>query len=141
MLKLFLIEDNEGDILLISEALEDLRIPLHITYAKDGEEAVRLLTACINASGNGVPDLVLLDINLPKKNGQEVLRFIKTSNELKQLPVIMLTTSSSHRDVLESYQNHANSYITKPVGAESYQEILQKVEEFWFSLVQLPSKN
>ncbi|SEJ71509.1 Response regulator receiver domain-containing protein [Cyclobacterium xiamenense] len=141
MLKLFLIEDNEGDILLISEALEDLRIPLHVTYAKDGEEAVRLLTACINASGNEVPDLVLLDINLPKKNGQEVLRFIKTSNDLKQLPVIMLTTSSSHRDVLESYRNHANSYITKPVGAESYQEILQKVEAFWFSLVQLPSKN
>ncbi|WP_235941577.1 response regulator [Cyclobacterium roseum] len=141
MLKLFLIEDNEGDILLISEALEDLSFPLQITCAKDGQEAVEFLKTCVHGSQSEVPDLVLLDINLPKKNGQEVLHFIKNSEGLKRLPVIMLTTSSSHNDILESYLNHANSYITKPVGSESYQDILEKIEKFWFSLAQLPSKS
>ena len=140
MIKLFLIEDNEGDILLISEALEDLNLPLQITYAKDGQEAVELLEGCLHANQAQVPDLILLDINLPKKNGQEVLRFIKSSKGLKQLPVIMLTTSSNPNDIMESYLNHANCYITKPVGMESYQDILEKVQHFWFSLAQLPSK-
>ncbi|MFO7822795.1 MAG: response regulator [Cyclobacterium sp.] len=140
MLRIFLVEDNEGDVLLISEALEELNIPLHITYAKDGHEAVEFLEDCLCTEYGSIPDLVLLDINLPKKNGQEVLQFIKSSNRLKQIPVIMLTTSSSERDILESYQNHANSYISKPMGPESYQDILQKIESFWFSLVKLPSK-
>jgi len=140
MLRIFLVEDNEGDVLLISEALEELNIPLHITYAKDGHEAVEFLEDCLCTAYGSIPDLVLLDINLPKKNGQEVLQFIKSSNRLKQIPVIMLTTSSSERDILESYQNHANSYISKPMGPESYQDILQKIESFWFSLVKLPSK-
>lgn len=140
MLKLFLIEDNEGDILLISEALEDLDIPLQITFAKDGQEAVEVLETCLRENQAEVPDLILLDINLPRKNGQEVLRFIKNSEGLKQLPVIMLTTSSNQNDILESYLNHANSYITKPVGSESYLDILQNIEKFWFSLAQLPSR-
>ncbi|NHE59716.1 response regulator [Cyclobacterium sp. GBPx2] len=140
MLKIFLIEDNEGDVLLISDALEELNIPLQISYAKDGHEAVEFLESCLCVNDNNIPDLVLLDINLPKKNGQEVLQFIKSSNGLKQIPVIMLTTSSSETDILESYKNHANSYISKPMGPESYQDILQKIESFWFSLVKLPSR-
>jgi CheY-like chemotaxis protein len=140
MFKLFLIEDNEGDILLISEALEDLHVPLQVSFAKDGQEAVSFFNSCINGGLDLLPDLVLLDINLPRKNGQEVLQFIKSSTDLKQVPVIMLSTSSSHQDILESYQNQANSFISKPVGAEGYQDIFQKIEDFWFSLAQLPSK-
>ncbi|SHN26881.1 Response regulator receiver domain-containing protein [Cyclobacterium lianum] len=140
MLRIFIIEDNEGDVLLISDALAELNIPLEVSYAKDGHEAVEVLEDCLCASPENIPDLILLDINLPKKNGQEVLQFIKTSNGLKQIPVIMLTTSSSERDILESYHNHANSYISKPMGPESYQDILQKIESFWFSLVKLPTQ-
>ncbi|AKP49714.1 response regulator [Cyclobacterium amurskyense] len=139
-LNILLVEDNEGDVFLISEALEDLNLPLQISFAKDGREAVEFLNSCKKHGVNPTPDLVLLDINLPFKNGQEVLKFIKNSDELRRLPVIMLTTSSNQKDINESYTNHANSYIVKPFGAGGYQEILRKVQLFWLSLVELPSK-
>lgn len=139
-LNILLVEDNEGDIFLISEALEELDLPLNISFAKDGREAVEFLNTCHSSGSLQIPDLVLLDINLPFKNGQEVLKFIKSSDELKRLPVIMLTTSSNQRDINESYSNHANSYIVKPFGSGGYQEILNRIRIFWFSLVELPSK-
>ncbi|MDO6436581.1 response regulator [Cyclobacterium sp. 1_MG-2023] len=138
-LNILLVEDNEGDIFLISEALEELDLPLQISFAKDGREAVEFLSSCHQLGNKQLPDLVLLDINLPFKNGQEVLKFIKGSDDLKRLPVIMLTTSSNQKDINESYTNHANSYIVKPFGSGGYQEILNRIRIFWFSLVELPS--
>ncbi len=138
-LNVFLIEDNEGDILLISEALKELKIPIDLSTVRDGHDAVEYLKNCCNGHGESIPDLVLLDINLPKMNGHEVLYFIKNNQELKSIPVIMLTTSSSNQDIRQAYQNHANCYITKPSGANNYQEIIEKIEDFWLSLVQLPT--
>lgn len=131
-LNILLVEDNEGDIFLISEALEELDLPLQISLAKDGKEALEFLDSCQRLGSNQAPDLVLLDINLPFKNGQEVLKFIKNSDDLKRLPVIMLTTSSNQRDINESYSNHANSYIVKPFGSGGYQEILNRIRIFGF---------
>jgi len=139
-LNILLVEDNEGDVFLISEALEELKLPLQISFAKDGREALEFLNSCLKSERNPAPDLVLLDINLPFKNGLEVLKFIKGSDSLRRLPVIMLTTSSNQKDINDSYTNHANSYIVKPFGPGGYHEILHKIQLFWFSLVELPSK-
>ncbi|MFC4875008.1 response regulator [Negadavirga shengliensis] len=139
-ISVLLVEDNEGDILLISEALKETKVPITLHYAKDGHEAISYLAHHCKAGLNPLPDLILLDINLPKKNGHEVLRYIKNSEATKPIPVIMLTTSSSHNDILTSYSNHANCYITKPLEGINYQDIVEKIEEFWFSLVQLPTR-
>ncbi|WP_339922603.1 response regulator [uncultured Cyclobacterium sp.] len=139
-LNILLVEDNEGDIFLISEALEELNLPLQISFAKDGRAAIEFLNTCQKFGSNPTPDLVLLDINLPFKNGLEVLKFIKESDSLRRLPVIMLTTSSNQKDINDSYTNHANSYIVKPFGSGGYHEILHRVQLFWLSLVELPSK-
>jgi CheY-like chemotaxis protein len=139
-LEILLVEDNEGDILLISEALADLNFPVQINFARDGREAIEFLKLCRQNGESSIPDLVLLDINLPFKNGQEVLKFIKGSDNLRKLPVIMLTTSSSQKDINESYKNHANSYIVKPFGSKSYYDILESIRLFWFSMVELPAK-
>lgn len=138
-LNVFLIEDNEGDILLISEALKELKIPIDLSAVRDGHDAVEYLKNCSKGHREIIPDLVLLDINLPKINGHEVLYFIKNNQELKTIPVIMLTTSSSNQDILQAYKNYVNCYITKPSGTTNYQDIVEKIETFWFSLVQLPS--
>jgi len=139
-LKILLVEDNEGDILLISEAFEDLEFPIEIYCARDGREAVEFLKFSHQSEISSIPDLVLLDINLPFKNGQEVLKFIRGSDKFRKLPVIMLTTSSSQKDINESYKNHANSYIVKPFGSRSYYDILESIRLFWFSMVELPAK-
>ncbi|HQS52992.1 MAG: two-component system response regulator [Sphingobacteriales bacterium 17-39-43] len=133
---ILLVEDNQGDILLILDAFEEGKITNQTTVIKDGKSAIDFLADNLN-SGK-LPDLVMLDVNLPKKNGHEVLSYIKTSEHLKSLPVIMLTTSSSPRDIKLSYQNHANCYITKPVGAADFMDAINKIEDFWINIVQLP---
>ncbi|MCH7412262.1 response regulator [Belliella sp. R4-6] len=141
-IQILLVEDNEGDILLIREALEDGKILHDLKVVKDGHEAIMYLN---KDQKYGVeimkPDIILLDINLPKKNGHEVLKHIKTSEELKQIPVIMLTTSSTPKDVLDAYKEHANCYITKPVEGMEFLKVITQIEDFWFSLVKLPTKN
>lgn len=138
-IQILLVEDNDGDILLISEALEEGRILNELQIAKDGQEAILLLTKAGEYINAITPDIILLDINLPKKNGHEVLKFIKNNAALKQIPVIMLTTSSTPRDVVEAYREHANCYITKPVGGLDFLAVISQIEEFWFSIVKLPS--
>lgn len=135
---ILLVEDNEGDILLTKEAFAESGFPIKISVAKDGKEAVDFLTKDGKHKDAKLPDLLLLDINLPKKNGIEVLRFIKSSENLKHIPVIMLTTSSSDRDIVESYKNYVNCYITKPVEVENFLNVVSKVEDFWISTVKLP---
>jgi CheY-like chemotaxis protein len=135
---ILLVEDNEGDILLIEEALEEGKVINTISKVRDGEKAIRFLQHEGEYAGAELPDLIILDINLPRKNGHEVLQFIKQSKTLKHIPVIMLTTSSSERDILKSYQHHANCYITKPVGAEDFINAVTGIENFWIKLVKLP---
>ncbi len=136
---ILLIEDNEGDILLTTEALEDSRIINKISVIKDGEKAIAFFGG-LTANDN-VPDLVLLDINLPRKSGHEVLLYIKSHNNYKQIPVIMLTTSSSDKDILASYKNHVNCYITKPIEVQDFMKAITKIEDFWINIVSIPKEN
>ena len=133
---ILLVDDNEGDILLTREALDDARIINKISIAYDGMEAIRFLKS--DSTGANTPDLILLDINLPKMNGTEVLGIIKTDPDLKRIPVIMLTTSSAEKDILASYDNHANCYITKPVDLDRFMDVVRTIENFWISIVKLP---
>ena len=135
---ILLVEDNEGDIFLITEALEEGKIINKISVSKDGKEAIDFLEKKGKYKDAETPDLILLDINLPKKNGHEVLEYIKTSENLKQIPVIMLTTSSSDKDVLLSYKHHSNCFITKPLDVNNFLTIVSSIESFWINIVKLP---
>ncbi|HWK07612.1 MAG TPA: response regulator [Puia sp.] len=135
---ILLVDDNEGDILLTREALEEARIINRISVAYDGMEAISFLKKVPPYSNGETPDLILLDINLPRMDGMEVLGIIKNDPELKRIPVIMLTTSSSEKDILTSYDNYANCYITKPVDLERFMEVVRTIEDFWISIVKLP---
>ena len=138
LIHILVVEDNEGDIFLIKEALEEGKIVNKISVTKDGKEAIDFLEKKEKYKNEETPDLILLDVNLPKKNGHEVLKYIKTSDHLKQIPVIMLTTSSSDKDVLLSYKNHANCFITKPLDVNNFLTIISGIESFWINIVKLP---
>jgi hypothetical protein len=138
LINILLVEDNEGDILLTMEALESGKLINNIDVTRNGELAISFLMNILENPEKELPELILLDINLPKKNGQDVLHFIKEHDSLKHIPVIMLTTSSNEKDVMASYRNHANCYITKPIDVNSFMSIIAKLEEFWISIVKLP---
>jgi CheY-like chemotaxis protein len=133
---LLLVEDNEGDIVLTKEAFDEHNVIQEMAIARDGEEAIIFLKDAL--STRKLPNLILLDVNLPKVNGHEVLRFIKGAYELKHIPVIMLTTSSSPTDILKGYQNYVNGYITKPVDAYEFLATVKQIEGFWIKTVKLP---
>lgn len=138
---ILLVEDNEGDILLTKEALnEGNSIKKKISIASDGEEAINFLNKVGKYSAEDSPDLILLDINLPKKNGIEVLQYIKNSATLRHIPVIILTTSSSELDVISAYNNLANCFITKPMMLDDFFTLMTNLKNFWFSVVRLPAK-
>jgi len=135
---ILLVDDNEGDVLLTREALEEARIISRISVAYDGIQALNFLRKEPPYRGEDSPDLILLDINLPRMDGTEVLSIIKSDPMLKRIPVIMLTTSSSEKDINTSYNNHANCYITKPVDLERFMDVVRTIEDFWISIVKLP---
>ena len=135
---ILLVDDNEGDILLTREALDDARIVNRISIAHDGVEAIRFLKRKYPFEDSERPDLILLDINLPKMDGTEVLSIVKSDPDLKRIPVIMLTTSSAEKDIIASYDNYANCYITKPVDLDRFMDVVRTIEDFWISIVQLP---
>jgi CheY-like chemotaxis protein len=137
-INILLVEDNEGDILLTTEAFEDSKIVNEINVIRNGEEAIRHFEALNKKDPH--PDLVLLDINLPKKSGHEVLMYIKTQKKFKHIPVIMLTTSSSEKDILLSYNNYVNCYITKPIDVSDFMQAINKIEDFWINIVTIPIK-
>lgn len=135
---ILLIEDNEGDIILTIEALKEARVNNRIDVVRDGEQAIQYLNKEGPYKDAANPGLILLDINLPRIDGLEVLAYIKNNDKFKVIPVVMLTTSNSEKDILESYNHHANCYITKPVGFDNFMEVISTVKEFWISIVQLP---
>lgn len=137
---ILLVEDNEGDIMLTTEALQNAKIIINLSVVKDGKEAIDFVCRRGKYTGADLPDLLLLDINLPKKNGHEVLKYIKEDEKLKHIPVIMLTTSSSERDINSSYNDYANCYIIKPVEVTDFITVISTIENFWISIVKLPIK-
>ncbi|WP_462220276.1 response regulator [Ferruginibacter sp.] len=138
---ILLVEDNEGDILLTQEVFKTSGFSHPISIARDGEEALDFLYQRNKLSGAERPDLILMDINIPKINGKEVLTMIKKDNDLKTIPVIMLSTSSDDRDILESYRNHANCFITKPINFDEFSKAVVEIKNFWFNLATVYSKN
>ena len=136
---ILLAEDNEGDILLTKEAMADSGFAVNLSVVKDGKEAISFMMQEGMYAGRLLPDLLLLDVNLPKKNGHEVLKYIKENMLLKHTPVIMLSTSSSEKDINLSYQNYANCYITKPAEVSGFFEIIDAIEKFWIATAKLPN--
>jgi CheY-like chemotaxis protein len=139
--EILLVEDNEGDIILTTEALEESKLVNKINVVKNGKDAIDYVFNNGKFEKASRPDLILLDVNLPLKSGYEVLKAIKNNEETKQIPVIMLTTSSSENDINTSYSNNANCFITKPVDLKDFYITMAKIEQFWLNLVLLPSKN
>jgi len=137
-INILLIEDNEGDILLTTEAFEESKIVNRITAIRDGKKAISFFENL--TPRDEIPHLVLLDVNLPKISGHEVLKYIKNHEKYKCIPVIILTTSSSEKDILKSYQNHVNCYITKPIDLADFMQAITKIEDFWINIVSIPAK-
>ena len=133
-----LVEDNPGDVRLTQEALKDSRIHVRLSVVKDGVEAIEFLRRQGRYATATRPDLVLLDLNLPRKNGGEVLQEIKADDALRMIPIVVLTTSKAEQDVLKMYSLHANCYIVKPVDFHQFTTVVRSIEAFWFAIVKLP---
>ena len=136
--EILLIEDNPGDVELIREALQAGRLMNRISVAPDGEQALAFLNRSLGFEHAPIPDLILLDLNLPKKNGFEVLKEVKDNPALKRIPVVILTSSQAERDILKSYSLSANCFISKPVEVEEFLNMVRSTGEFWLSIVKLP---
>jgi len=134
-----LVEDDPGDVLLIQEAFADNKVRNRLHCVADGEEAIDFLRGGGEWQGAPRPDLILLDLNLPRKDGREVLAEIKADEALQSIPVVVLTTSKAEEDVLRSYRLHANAYVTKPVDFDRFIEIVRQIDEFFVTVVKLPS--
>lgn len=137
-IEILLVEDNPGDVRLTQEALKLGKVNNHLVWVKDGDEAM----AYLNKQGNYIdavkPDIILLDLNLPKQNGREILAAIKQNSKLKCIPVIILTSSEAEEDIHKSYELHANCYISKPVNIDKFVQVVKSIDEFWLSIVTLP---
>ena len=136
--EILLVEDSEGDIRLTREALRDSKIVNNLHVVMDGVEAMDFLYGRGEYSGAKRPDLIILDLNLPRKDGREVLEEIKSNDDLKLIPVAVLTTSKDDEDVIQSYSSHANCYIRKPLDMEGFFKVVTMIENFWFQIVKLP---
>ena len=136
--EILLVDDNPGDIRLTQEALKDSKVLNNLHVVEDGLEALNFLRKKGEFKNEVTPDLILLDLNLPKRNGREVLSEIKEDELLKYIPVVILTISRAEEDILKSYELHANCYITKPVDMNQFVKIVRSIENFWFSIVKLP---
>jgi two-component system, chemotaxis family, response regulator Rcp1 len=136
--EVLLVEDNPGDVRLTQEALKDGRVLVNLTVAADGVEAMEILRRNGVHAQNARPDLILLDLNLPRKNGREVLEEIKADEELKRIPVIVMTTSKAEQDIYKAYNLNANCYVTKPVDLDEFLNVVRSIEDFWLTVVTLP---
>jgi chemotaxis family two-component system response regulator Rcp1 len=140
-LEILLVEDNPGDVRLTQEAFKSNKITNNLYIARDGVEAMAFLYREGKYAGSPRPDMILLDLNLPKKDGREVLAEIKQDDHLKMIPVVILTTSSSEEDILKTYGLYANCYITKPVELDQFLIVVKSIQDFWFTFVKLPPPN
>jgi two-component system, chemotaxis family, response regulator Rcp1 len=140
-INILLVEDNPGDARLATEALRDSKISNNLTWVKNGVEAMEFLRKEGIYSNANKPDLVFLDLNMPKKDGREVLAEIKSDAELRSIPVVILTVSKAEQDIIKSYDLHANCYVTKPLDFEQFIQVVKSIEEFWFTIVRLPPNN
>lgn len=140
LISVLLVEDDPGDVLLIKEALSDHKVGNVLSIVSDGVEAMKFVRGEGEYARRERPDLVLLDLNLPRKSGAEVLQEIKSDPELSTIPVIVLTTSEAEEDVIRSYKTHANAYITKPVDFDRFRDIVHQIDDFFLGIVKLPPR-
>jgi CheY-like chemotaxis protein len=138
-IEVLLVEDDEGDVLMTREAFHEGKVFNRLNVVGDGVEAVSYLRRCGEYAEAVRPDLVLLDLNLPKRDGRQVLADIKSDPDLRRIPIVVLTTSEAEEDVLRSYDLHANAYVTKPVDFERFVEVIRQIDEFFISVVRLPA--
>jgi two-component system, chemotaxis family, response regulator Rcp1 len=137
-IEILLVEDNPGDVRLTIESLKESKVRNNLNVASDGVEALAFLRCQGKFKDAPRPDIILLDLNLPKKDGREVLAEIKGDNELKRIPVVIITTSKAEEDILRTYDLHANCYITKPVNLDQFMQVVKAIEDFWLMIVKLP---
>jgi CheY-like chemotaxis protein len=138
-IEILLVEDNPGDVRLTQEALKDAKISNTVNVTRDGVDAMAFLRRQDGYADAPIPDLILLDLNLPRRSGFEVLEDLKKSPDLKRIPVVILTSSGAEQDVLSTYDLQANCYITKPVDLEQFLNVIRVIEEFWLTIVRLPN--
>jgi CheY-like chemotaxis protein len=136
-----LVEDSEADAVMVEESMQDSKLRVNLHIVRDGIEALDYLHKRGKYTGVGTPDIIILDLNLPRKDGREVLEEIKEDQRLRFIPVVVLTTSSDEEDIYRSYNLHANCYITKPLDFEQFARIVASIEDFWFTIVKLPPRN
>ncbi len=139
-IEILLIEDNPGDARLAQEALRDAKVRNHLSWVPDGVEALGFLRREAKYGAAPRPDLILLDLNLPRKDGREVLTEIKSDDKLRRIPVVILTTSQAQEDILRAYHLNANCYISKPVDLDQFIRIVKTIEDFWLTIVKLPTE-
>ena len=139
-IEVLLVEDDQGDVELTLEVMSMSKLHVNISVAKDGIQCMDFLRKAAGYEDKPTPDIILMDLNMPKKDGRETLQEIKADPLLKMIPVVILTTSESNEDIVKSYTAGANCYITKPVGLEQFATIVAGIENFWFTIVKLPSK-
>ena len=139
-IEILLVEDNPGDVRLTQEALRETKLRIELNVAENGEAAIDFLRQKGQHAQAPRPDLILLDLNLPLKNGMEVLSEIKTDPDLKRIPVVILTTSQAEEDIIKAYNLNANCYVTKPVDMDQFIKVVTSIESFWFTIVRLPER-
>lgn len=140
-IEILLVEDNPGDVDLTKAALRRSKLATHLSVARDGEQALAMLRRDGQHSESPWPDMILLDLNLPKKSGKEVLAEIKQDPELRRIPVAVVTSSQAEQDIIRSYDLHANCYVTKPLDLSQFRRVVETIEDFWFMVVKLPSRS
>lgn len=140
LIDILLVEDNPADVRLAEEALKESKVKNTLFVVEDGVEAMAFLRQQGEYAGAPRPDLILLDLNLPRKSGREVLAEVKTDESLKRIPVVVLTASGAEEDIAKCYNHHANCYITKPLNFDQFMEVTKSIEDFWLTIVKLPPK-
>jgi two-component system response regulator len=138
--KILLVEDNPGDVRLTKEALRDSKIDVSLEVVEDGNEALEYLQKKGKYANSSTPDLILLDLDLPHMSGREVLEIVKQDKDLRHIPIVVLTISQSEQDVLRSYDMQANAFVNKPLDLEQFIKAIHSINDFWFSIVKLPSR-
>lgn len=140
VIDILLVEDNPGDVVLAQEALKESKVRNKLFVVDDGVEAMAFLRQEGEYASVSRPDLILLDLNLPRKSGREVLAEVKSDEDLKRIPVVVLTVSKAEEDIIKCYNHHANCYITKPLDFNQFMEVTKSIEEFWLTIVKLPPR-